>query len=311
MQDYPELTLTNGVLTVSVYLPDAQHGYYRGTRFDWSGILRQAEYRGHTYFGELRPEHDPLGHDHAPGPAEEFNMQNPPGFAEARVGGRFLKIGVGVLKKTEERYRFHHHYPILDHGKRTLSMGFEARSLVMTHEAGLGRRLAYHYTKTIELAPDQPVLRVRHLLRNTGREPLAIEHYSHNIFRLDDQSIGSCYELEYPFSPEMKINTRDKEAVQLEGNRLTFRDPRLTATVHINFSGFGPDTPNRFTLTNRTTKSALEVSIDMPPAKVDLYAEPPAVCPEPFVAFEIQPGQHAQWTHEMTFYGDGRQEAQR
>jgi hypothetical protein len=24
---------------VKLYLPDAEHGFYRGTRFDWSGVV--------------------------------------------------------------------------------------------------------------------------------------------------------------------------------------------------------------------------------------------------------------------------------
>jgi hypothetical protein len=29
---------TNG-LKMTVYLPDAEKGFYRGTRFDWSGVI--------------------------------------------------------------------------------------------------------------------------------------------------------------------------------------------------------------------------------------------------------------------------------
>ena len=39
-QEYPSATITNGIVTVKLYLPDPQHGSYRGTRFDWSGIIQ-------------------------------------------------------------------------------------------------------------------------------------------------------------------------------------------------------------------------------------------------------------------------------
>jgi hypothetical protein len=32
----PQAEITNAVLKVRCYLPDAQKGFYRGTRFDWS-----------------------------------------------------------------------------------------------------------------------------------------------------------------------------------------------------------------------------------------------------------------------------------
>jgi hypothetical protein len=39
------------------------------------------------------------------------------GWNEAPVGGPFIKIGVGVLKKTEGRYNNYSPYGILDSGK--------------------------------------------------------------------------------------------------------------------------------------------------------------------------------------------------
>jgi hypothetical protein len=34
-----------------VTLPDAQKGFYRGTRYDWSGIVTSLEWGGHVFFG--------------------------------------------------------------------------------------------------------------------------------------------------------------------------------------------------------------------------------------------------------------------
>ena len=49
---YPHTTIQNNVLIVELYLPDAEQGYYRGTRFEWSGIVQQIHYAGHTFFGD-------------------------------------------------------------------------------------------------------------------------------------------------------------------------------------------------------------------------------------------------------------------
>src|SRR5262249_10929240 len=60
---FPERSIANGVCKLTLLLPDAKQGYYRGTRFDWSGIIRRAEYNGHTFFGAWRDHHDPNNHD--------------------------------------------------------------------------------------------------------------------------------------------------------------------------------------------------------------------------------------------------------
>ena len=71
---FPMLELANDELTIGLYLPDAEKGYYRGTRFDWSGIIERVEYKGHRFYGAWRFPHDPTGHDFVSGPAEEFGI---------------------------------------------------------------------------------------------------------------------------------------------------------------------------------------------------------------------------------------------
>src|SRR5215472_16671692 len=46
----PAIEITNGLVRVRLYLPDAKTGFYRGTRFDWAGVICSAEYAGHDYF---------------------------------------------------------------------------------------------------------------------------------------------------------------------------------------------------------------------------------------------------------------------
>ena len=42
----PTATIANGSLRATVYLPDAKTGYYRGTRFDWSGPVVEPDVEG-------------------------------------------------------------------------------------------------------------------------------------------------------------------------------------------------------------------------------------------------------------------------
>src|SRR5437762_10985330 len=50
-QNFPSHQITNGQITAKVYLPDAKNGFYRTTRFDWSGAIGSLEYKGHNYYG--------------------------------------------------------------------------------------------------------------------------------------------------------------------------------------------------------------------------------------------------------------------
>ena len=37
--EFPQAEISNGQITAKIYLPDAKNGYYRSTRFDWSGAV--------------------------------------------------------------------------------------------------------------------------------------------------------------------------------------------------------------------------------------------------------------------------------
>src|ERR1700730_15317597 len=93
----PEIAISNGVIRARVYLPDAENGYYRGTRFDWSGVISSLEYNGHSYFGQWFPRYDAKLHDSITGPVEEYSTGDSAlNYAEAKPGETFVKIGVGV-----------------------------------------------------------------------------------------------------------------------------------------------------------------------------------------------------------------------
>ena len=61
--DFPQAEISNGPIKAKLYLPDPANGYYRGTRFDWSGVIASLEYGGHNYFGPWQAKHDPKIHD--------------------------------------------------------------------------------------------------------------------------------------------------------------------------------------------------------------------------------------------------------
>src|SRR5277367_1818626 len=132
----PQWEISNGLVKVKLYLPDAVNGFYRGTRFDWSGVIADLEYKGHSYYGPWFTGTDPNVSDFIykgseiiagpcsaiTGPVEEFNPAL--GYEDAKAGGTFLKIGVGVLRKTDDQpYSPYHLFPIVNGGKWSVSKG--------------------------------------------------------------------------------------------------------------------------------------------------------------------------------------------
>src|SRR5579863_10509182 len=110
--DVPMAEISNGEIQAKVYLPDAKFGFYRATRFDWSGVIYSLQSHGHEYYGRWFQATDPAVHDFVykgsdivaspctsiTGPADEFA---PLGWEEAKPRGTFVKIGVGDLRKPD------------------------------------------------------------------------------------------------------------------------------------------------------------------------------------------------------------------
>src|SRR6201996_2299335 len=57
--EFPQAKISNGQITAKVYLPDAKNGYYRSTRFDWSGAIYSLRYKGHDFYGPWFDQVDP------------------------------------------------------------------------------------------------------------------------------------------------------------------------------------------------------------------------------------------------------------
>ena len=102
--DAPQSQISNGIITADLKLPDAKDGYYRGVRFDWSGVISDLTYKGHHYFGKWFERYEPTLHDAIMGPVDAYD---PIGYDRAKPGEPFVKIGVGTVEKiADEPYAF-------------------------------------------------------------------------------------------------------------------------------------------------------------------------------------------------------------
>lgn len=137
--------------------------YYRGTRFDWAGIIRRLSFAGHDYVDEWFDNYDPTHHDCVCGPVEEFTQigyesaletsapaptstQTPvstpapaPISASTPVKASewlFLKIGVGMLRRpsAESHYDRFNVYEIADPGHRSFDISPDGSSATFRHQ---------------------------------------------------------------------------------------------------------------------------------------------------------------------------------
>jgi hypothetical protein len=294
--DHPSATLTNGETEMVVFLPDAANGYYRSSRFDWSGAIACASFRGHRYFGEWFDGYDPLKNDAITGPVEEFRAADGSefGYAEAAVGGEFMKPGVGVLKKIADTpYSFGTAYPIVDNGTWTVKVN--RRSIVFTQVLKSRFGYAYRYTKVLELDAHAPVFHLKHTLTNLGTKPINTNVYDHDFFMLDDRPTSAEDEVTLGFAPVAEKPLGD--AAEIRGHVIAFTatpDRQHTASGYI--TGYtGKQGEYSAHLVDKRDGIGILQTSSSPVAKMYFWSTAKTICPELYIAVHAAPGSKQTW----------------
>jgi hypothetical protein len=290
---YPTAQLENGVMQVDVMLPDAHCGFYRGKRFDWSGIIGKVTVGDHKFYGPLYENHEPDKHDSISGPAEEFGMFNPMGYAEALPGESFVKIGVGLLEKIDNtNYRFDEDYPFIRTGSWDIKQGSNWISFYQSLEGDRG--WSYQYDKTIRLLPGKPELIIEHNLANNGSKRIDLFNYNHNFTLIDDVLFGPDYQVEFPFDVNNTLATKD--IVEFDGNSLSVhKSLGNQALWYPVFEGGDPGHYNAAIVHNNRTGAAVAFEGDSLISRMVFWAVERAVSVEPFIKIIIEPGKVKKW----------------
>jgi hypothetical protein len=296
---YPMHTLKKGDLAVTIYLPDAEKGYYRGTRFDWSGLVGQATYKGHTFFGPWKSTHDPEYAEDADAIAEEFGIQEPPSFSEAKAGEPFIKIGVGILERPDDKpYNFMHPYKIVKAGDWEIKYLVAAVEFIQTLEGP--RDWSYRYVKRLSLDTKRSGFTVQHELENKGKKTIETQHYCHNFVILDEQPVGPGYQLFFPFDVEAK---QAMDIVKIDKKLMEFsRELRDEEALFSELKGNRKSNEENHVVVKHTGKRiAVTIGGDAPLDHFNIFAVRRSVCPEPFVNVKLEPGKSMKWTTTYSF----------
>ena len=313
----PAVTIDNGSVAAKIYLPDAHRGFYRGTRFDWAGVIGSLVYRGHDFYVPWFHGVSPNVRDiefrdgevivatntGATGPVEEFNAQGGAlGYAETAPGGTFVKIGVGVLRRPDDAtYSSFRRYPIVDLGEResvATSDQVELIHRVTDPASGYG----YDYTKTVRLLNDQPVMMLEHELHNTGSKPINTLVYNHNFLNIDGGGTSQGLELRTAYA-FMADRAPDPDVAEVRDGRFIYlAAPPADQRVAARLNGFGAAAAdNGFHIVQPNREAGLRITGDQPLVRVSLWSIQPVMSIEPFTSMNIAPGESFRWSYRYEY----------
>lgn len=295
---YPSLRIFNEEVQMLIYLPDAENGLYRATRFDWSGVIGSVTYRGHEYFGYWKDTHDPYFHEDLSGPVEGY-IKPGLGYEEAEPGGKYVRIGVGLIEKPDEaEYSFRNQYTLLDHGKWTVDHGDDWISFRQELETDIG--YAYIYQKLIKLTSNG--FSIKHTLQNTGELAIETDQFNHNFFMIDGQPSGPAFRITFPYSistgddPKGFVKVQDKELIFLE-------ELKGDDSFFLLLQGYDKDPEHhKVTVLNQKSGAGVTFSVDKPLHRMAFWACRTTLSPENSVWLEVEPGAGEEWTSEYKLF---------
>ena len=311
---YPEAQISNGLLTAKMYLPDAKEGYYRSTRFDWSGAIYSLQYKGNEYYGVWYDRIDPKvvnwvfeGDEIVSGlcsalagPVNEF--QTPLGWDDAAPGGTFIKLGVGVLRRGEGNYNRFVHYEVLDPGTWTVKTGANTVEFVQRLDAkALG--YGYVYRKVVTLVEGKPEMVIEQSLRNTGAKAIRSDVYNHHFMVMNKRPPGPDFTIRFPYEPRPTrapntalIDVKGKELVYAK--QLSGRDQAV-----VTFDGYGNSAADsEMIIENEKLGAGVRVTADRPLIRNMLWSIRSVFAIEPYMAVNVEPGQEFTWTNRFEYY---------
>jgi len=313
-----DVQIGNGLIQATIHTPDPVSGFYRGTRFDWSGIIGSLTYDGHNYYGPWFTKTDPAVEDFTydgpdivvgpasavTGPAEEFLTNDEAlGFSEASPGGTFLKIGVGVLRKPNDaKYSIFGRYDIVDRGKwsvRAKPDSVEFTQRVSDPSSGYG----YLYRKIVRLVPGKPQMIIEHHLTNIGKRSIATSVYCHNFLVLDNQTISPDFTVTLPFEirPAKPVNSA---LGAVDGKTIHYVKTLVGRDLFgVNIEGFGKTSKDyEITIENAHLGAGMRITGNHPLESEELWSIRSTLAMEPFIHMSIEPGTSVTWSYTYTYY---------
>jgi hypothetical protein len=309
-EDYPQVVIKNEKLKFTLYEADAKKGFYRGTRFDHAGVFGNVEFAGHKIFGPWKDKHDPTNHDDIIGPCEEFGIDSPLGYDDAKVGETFLKIGVGELEKPKEaKYSFANKYKIVKPLEwQRGPVGAQAAHACAWGAEQKANGYGYKYRKTVALDTMRAEILITHSLTNTGEKPIVTDVYNHNFFNVDGDPVGPNYSFVFPCEVKAQdLRGKFGELVELKDKEFRFKD-KLPTGDFVMAGITGPEAleKNKRAFEMRHAASGITIKVEHGRefAKFNVWGIKTTICSEPYLAINLKPGKSLEWGIRYTFTHD-------
>ncbi|MGB5667509.1 MAG: hypothetical protein WBM53_11710 [Maribacter sp.] len=271
---------------------------YNSSRFDWTGKIVKVKFRNILVSGTERMDWEEEQHL-GKGFYTEFGIDTPLGFDEAKIGGWFHKIGVGLLKKDDNQYIFNKAYEIKPAQFKTTT---NSNKIIIECKSQAINGYSYLLKKEIELFESSFV--INYFLQNTGTKPIITNEYNHNFVAINKDSIGKNYILKFPFQLKPKLFgeiVNPERKVDIGLNEIKFNGLPKEQFFFSNLSG-DETVDAGWELINLKNKIGISETGSFKTIKVNLWGWEHVISPELFFNMDINSGQSIKWSRTYNLF---------
>ena len=148
-------------------------------------------------------------------------------------------------------------------------------------------------------------MEISHSIKNTGKLPIKTDMYNHNFFVFNNKPVGPAFEVIFPYEISGEESRTGGSLSELAGRMIIFkRNLQNGETVFYgSLTGFRQDPDDLdIRVENSETKSGVRITGNRPLSKLIFWASPATLCPETYVAIDIEPGNEYKWDFYYEFY---------
>lgn len=285
------IILENELLSITIFKPGT---FYSGSRFDWNGFITDITLN--KKFSYCMPEslNDKLGSTGGCGLCGEFGINEPIGYDEIKPGEYFSKIGVGLLKKQDDRpYFFAKRYELQPY---TTEISTGSNHVVFTSQPLECSGYAFLYQKTVSVDGNELV--IDYLLKNVGEKTFCTTEYCHNFIGINRIPTGSGYMLSLPCSVE---TDEQPNGIRISDNHITFDRP-CGKDLYFAIGGAEGTDISYWELVNHECGAGLAEHDSFTACKFAVWAAAHVISAETFIRLEIPVGNSQSWRRKYSFF---------
>lgn len=277
--------------------------YYTGSRFDHTGNITQITLDGRNTFcsTEIKDGFNPQ--KNGCGLYNEFGINRTVGYDDCPVGEKFLKIGVGLLTRADDKpYNFFVPYEVKPFKTLFESDTQQIRFTVMPENC---RGYSVKLIKSITLSANS--FAIEYTLENTGTRRIQTNEYVHNFISVNQSPVTTGYALSVPCriieESGMYESVNPEKAVSLNDRTLSFNFVPSGDFFFSPLTEFRTNT-GEWMLTDERSGVLIRETTDFIPELMNIWGTGHVISPELFIKIDIMPGETLQWqrTYELDYF---------